>query len=84
MSVYRNRLPQLEGSLFLSDGGLETTLVHEEGLTLPFLAAFTLLESEAGLDLLWNYFVRHVEIARDHGMGHCTRLSFKAAAVSIA
>ncbi len=69
VSVYRNRLPQLEGSLFLSDGGLETALVHHEGLTLPCFAAFTLLESEAGLKLLWNYFVRHVEIARDHGMG---------------
>ena len=69
MSIYRNRLPQLDGKLFLSDGGLETTLVHQEGLILPHQAAFTLLESEAGLDLLWHYFVRHVAIARDHGMG---------------
>jgi homocysteine S-methyltransferase len=28
---YRERLPQLDGGLFLSDGGLETTLVFHEG-----------------------------------------------------
>jgi S-methylmethionine-dependent homocysteine/selenocysteine methylase len=33
-------LPQLAGGLFLSDGGLETTLVYLEGLELPHFAAF--------------------------------------------
>ena len=31
MSKYRNRLPQLGDRLFLTDGGLETTLVFHEG-----------------------------------------------------
>ena len=36
-------LPQLDGSVFLMDGGLETTLTFLEGVELPFFAAFPLL-----------------------------------------
>ena len=32
---YRTRLPQLDSSLFLTDGGLETTLIFHEGWNLP-------------------------------------------------
>ena len=55
---YRHRLPQLDDRLFLTDGGLETTLIFHEGWDLPMFQAFTLLESERGslvrqvLDLL--------------------------------
>ena len=38
---YRGRLPQLDGGLFLTDGGLETTLIFHEGFDLPMFAAFT-------------------------------------------
>ena len=40
MASYRDALPQLDGSVFLMDGGLETTLVFLEGLDLPCFAAF--------------------------------------------
>jgi hypothetical protein len=43
MSQYRNALPQLTGGLFLTDGGIETTLIFHEGLELPDFAAFRLL-----------------------------------------
>lgn len=69
MSSYRRELPQLEGDLFLSDGGLETCLIYQEGLDLPCFAAFTLLETDAGRALLRQYFERHVAIALEHGMG---------------
>jgi hypothetical protein len=37
-------LPQLTGDrLFITDGGLETTLIFHEGLELPDFAAFVLL-----------------------------------------
>ena len=39
---YRHHLPQLEGELFLTDGGIETTLIFHEGLELPAFAAFDL------------------------------------------
>jgi hypothetical protein len=44
--LYRNKLPQLSGDLFLTDGGLETTLIFHEGIDLPEFAAFVLFENE--------------------------------------
>jgi hypothetical protein len=41
---YRDRLPQLDGQLFLTDGGIETVLIFHEGLELPAFAAFDLLK----------------------------------------
>jgi hypothetical protein len=31
VAQYRKALPQLDGSLFLTDGGIETTLIFHEG-----------------------------------------------------
>ena len=36
---YRDQLPQLDGGLFLTDGGLETTLIFHEGWDWPFRSA---------------------------------------------
>ena len=69
MSKYRDRLPQLSGKPFLSDSGLETTLIFQEGLELPCFAAFTLLGSAEGRAHLSRYFERHLEIARRRAMG---------------
>ena len=44
MPTYRNRLPQLDAPVFLTDGGIETTLVFDDGFELPDFAAFTLLD----------------------------------------
>ena len=51
MARYRDELPQLSGDLFLTDGGLETTLVFHEGIDLPEFAAFVLLENDEGRDV---------------------------------
>jgi S-methylmethionine-dependent homocysteine/selenocysteine methylase len=66
---YRDRLPQLDGGLFLTDGGLETTLIFHEGFDLPCFAAFVLLDSERGRKALRDYFDRYVPraIAADAG-----------------
>lgn len=64
MSKYRTGLPQMEGQPFLTDGGLETTLVFHEGIDLPHFAAFPLLQDEAGARLLRRYFQTYVAIAR--------------------
>jgi hypothetical protein len=50
--TYREHLPQLDGGLFLTDGGIETVLIFHEGLDLPLFAAFHLLRDEAGSDKL--------------------------------
>lgn len=49
-------LPQLDGGLFLSDGGLETSLIYLEGIELPQFAAFVLLRDVAGRERLKRYY----------------------------
>jgi S-methylmethionine-dependent homocysteine/selenocysteine methylase len=66
---HRRRLPQLDGGIFLSDGGLETTLIFHEGFELPMFGAFVLLESERGREALRAYFDRYVPLAVRHGAG---------------
>ncbi len=69
MARYRHRLPQLSGGLFLTDGGIETTLIFREGLTLPYFAACDLLAHDAGYAALQKYFRTYVDIARRYGVG---------------
>jgi len=69
MSKYRKQLPQLTNDLFLTDGGLETTLTFHEGVALPHFAAFDLLKDESGTALLRRYFARYAEIARARRVG---------------
>lgn len=69
MSKYRKHLPQLKDQLFMTDGGLETTLIYHEGIDLPYFAAFDLLKNEAGIEVLRKYYVRYTEMARSHGLG---------------
>jgi S-methylmethionine-dependent homocysteine/selenocysteine methylase len=69
MSRYRHQLPQLRGDLFLTDGGLETTLIFHEGVALPLFAAFDLLKDEDGTSVLRRYFDRYAAIAREQHTG---------------
>jgi homocysteine S-methyltransferase len=64
MHRYRNALPQLSGDLFLTDGGIETTLIFHESLDLPDFAAFHLLREPSGEAALRRYFATYAEIAR--------------------
>ena len=70
MAKYRKNLPQAGEKLFLTDGGLETTLIFHEGLDLPCFASFDLLKDEEGRATLRRYFLPYLEIARrcDAGM----------------
>jgi len=66
---HRHHLPQLDGGLFLTDGGIETTLIFHEGLDLPLFAAFDLLKDDEGTEALRRYFEPYAELARGHGLG---------------
>ena len=66
---HRDRLPQLDGGLFLTDGGIETTLIFHEGLELPAFAAFDLLKDDEGTEALRRYFQPYAELAREHSAG---------------
>jgi homocysteine S-methyltransferase len=67
--VYRTALPQLNGEVFLTDSGLETDLVFNEGFDLPEFASFVLVDDARGAAALEAYFRRHVDIAVKHGCG---------------
>lgn len=69
MSKYRHNLPQMHGGMFLTDGGLETTLIFHDGVDLPHFAAFDLLKDEPGFERLRGYFARYARIARDQRTG---------------
>ncbi len=69
MSRYRPALPQLSRQLFLTDGGLETSLIYHHGQTLPHFAAFTLLETLKGRQELTRYYERYLELAATFNTG---------------
>jgi homocysteine S-methyltransferase len=69
MAKYRQNLPQLANRTFLSDGGMETTLIFHEGLDLPHFASFTLMATPEGRQKLREYYVRYLTIARRSGTG---------------
>lgn len=69
MRTYRNALPQLRDGLFLSDGGIETTLIFHDGLDLPDFAAFHVLKTPAGEAALRKYFRAYVDLAKRFGTG---------------
>jgi S-methylmethionine-dependent homocysteine/selenocysteine methylase len=62
-------LPQLTGSLFIADGGMETTLIFRDGFELPHFAAFTLIEDEAGRAGMRAYYEPYLRVAREQGVG---------------
>ena len=63
-------LPQLAGGMFLSDGGLETSLVFLDKIELPHFAAFVLLNDELGRERLMGYYVPYLELcAQSPGTG---------------
>jgi len=66
---YRDALPQLNRTPFLTDGGLETTLIFHEGHDLPHFAAYDVLTRDGGEEALRHYFEPYVRIARDRGLG---------------
>lgn len=62
-------LPQLGETIFLTDGGLETSLVFLDGINLPCFAAFPLLLDEEGRDLLKRYFQPYLREASGRKLG---------------
>lgn len=58
-------LPQLAGGVFLSDGGLETSLVFLDKIELPHFAAFVLLDDELGRERLKSYYVPYLELCAE-------------------
>ncbi len=60
---YRNALPHLAGQQMITDGGLETTLIFQEGIDLPLFAAFKALETDQGMAAMDAYMARFAQMA---------------------
>jgi len=69
VAKYRSALPQLGGDFFMTEGGLETTLIFLEGQDLPDFAAFLLYETPEGEGALRKYFLTYAELAKRFGTG---------------
>jgi homocysteine S-methyltransferase len=69
MAQSRKALPQLSGDFFLTDGGIETTLIFLEGQELPDFAAFHLLRTRDGEAALRKYFRTYAGLAERFGTG---------------
>lgn len=69
MAKYRKHPPQLDGGFFLTDGGMETTLIFREGFDLPYFAAIDMHARPGGEDAMRAYFTPYIEAARQHGSG---------------
>jgi S-methylmethionine-dependent homocysteine/selenocysteine methylase len=55
--------------MFITDGGMETTLIFKQGLDLPHFAAFVLLDDPDGVEALRAYYRSYIEIAQNRGVG---------------
>ena len=60
-------LPHESDRLFMTDGGLETTMVFHEGFDLPGFASFVLMYDERGRNALEEYFRAYMDIAKSVG-----------------
>ena len=64
----RHSLPQLD-RLFLTDGGVETDLIFNRGIDLPFFASVLLLRTPEGEKALDDYIRPYLDLARRLGTG---------------
>ena len=56
-------LLEQESQIFLTDGGLETTLIVHHGNEPPYFAAFDLLKSTQGRNTLKQYYETYAAMA---------------------
>ncbi len=69
MGKYWDVLPQLSDDLFITDGGIETTLIYHEGLELPYFAAIDLMKNNSGEAALRKYFHAYTDVATEYDIG---------------
>lgn len=62
-------LPHTSSQRFLTDGGMETSLIYDQGLELPAFASFPLLDTAEGRAAITRYYAPYLQIASAHGAG---------------
>ena len=69
MDQRKTGLPQLGGQMFITDGGVETHMIFNEGEDLPHFTVFALLDSERGRQKMADYYRGYIPIAQASGQG---------------
>lgn len=69
MTLYRNALPQLDGSLYLTDAGLETDLIFNHGIELRGFASHTALPDPVARAKVTQYFEGFLALAAELDAG---------------
>jgi homocysteine S-methyltransferase len=69
MQLQQRELPQLRGQMFVTDGGIETHMIFNEGEDLPDQSVYLMNMSERGRDKLREYYRAYIPIARKAGQG---------------
>lgn len=64
-----NTMPDFSRGPILTDGGIETSLIFQDGFDLPEFAAFDLLRTQEGRAGLARYFRRYLDVAAKHRTG---------------
>ena len=62
-------MPDFSRGPILTDGGIETSLIFQDGFDLPEFAAFDLLRTQEGRAGLNRYFRRYLDVAAEHRTG---------------
>ncbi|MEK6246706.1 MAG: homocysteine S-methyltransferase family protein, partial [Planctomycetales bacterium] len=66
----KRRLPGPEDKLFLTEAGIETTMMYKKGWELRHFCLFELLQNDRFVDDLRAYHTRIIEVALEHKVGH--------------
>lgn len=69
MAKHRDGLPQLRGGTFITDGGIETHMIFNEGVDAPHQCVFLMNDSEEGRETMRHYYRHYIPIARRAGLG---------------
>ena len=64
MAKHRDRLPQINGGVFLDYAGMETDIIFSKGMELPGFASYPLLETEDGRKMLADYIRAFIEVGK--------------------
>ena len=69
MTKSDKQLPRAADKLCVTDSGLETVLVFQQQIELPEFAMIDLLQRKEEGQIINNYMMPYVQIARDSGLG---------------
>lgn len=64
-----HQLPQLKGQMFVTDGGIETHMIFNEGQDVPDMSVYLLNMSEAGRNKMREYYRAYIPICQKAGQG---------------